>query len=150
MANAKQCGLIVITSFIIGAPVESVDDMRRTIDFIRELRPHGMQLNVLDVLVGTEIWQAMTRDGRIGPDDWKTNHRIYEYNRSGPGNVELETLAVEGYNTFLASWKTPSGVAELARLALRNSVAREVIAHNILNTRALAAIARGIDAPYNK
>lgn len=150
VANAKRCGLIVITSFIIGAPVESVDDMRRTISFIKELRPHGMQLNVLDVLVGTEIWQAMTRDGRIRPDDWKTNHRIYEYNRSGPGDVELETLAVEGYNAFLASWKTPSGIAELARLTFKNSVAREIIAHNILNYKALAAIARGIDAPYNK
>jgi anaerobic magnesium-protoporphyrin IX monomethyl ester cyclase len=150
VASAKQCGLIVITSPIIGAPVESVDDMRRTIGFIRELRPHGMRLNMLDVLVGTEIWQAMPRDGWTQPDDWKTNHRIYEYNRSGPGNVELETLAVEGYNAFLASWKTPSGVAELARLALRNSVVREIITHNILNMRAMAAIARGIDAPYNK
>jgi hypothetical protein len=126
-----------------------MDDMRRTVGFIRELRPHGVQLNVLDVLVGTTIWQDMARAGSLGPDDWKTNHRIYEYIQAGPGREELEALAVEGYNAFLAAWKTPSGIAELARLTLRNSVAREVVAHNIVNYRALAAIARGIEAPNN-
>ncbi len=148
VANAKQSGMIVIASFIVGAPVESVVDMRRTIDFIRELRPHGVQLNVLDVLVGTTIWQEMVRDGQIRPDDWKTNHRIYEY-RPSPGSEELNAMAAEGYNSFLNAWKTPSGLAELARLVFRNSVAREIVAHNILNVQALAAVVRGIDAPNN-
>ncbi len=85
VAYAKQCGLIVITSFIIGAPVESVDDMRRTIGFIRELRPHGVQLNVLDVLVGTEIWQAMARDGRIRPDRLEDEPSHLRVQPVGPG-----------------------------------------------------------------
>ena len=149
VASAKQCGLLVITSFILGAPVESLDDMRRTIGFIRELRPHGVQLNVLDVLVGTPIWQDMAQAGRLGPGDWQTNHRIYEYNGSGPGKEALEAMAVAGYNAFLSAWKTPSGVAELARLAVGNSVAREVLLHNVLNVKALAAIARGFKVPAN-
>ena len=149
VADAKRCGMLVITSFIIGAPVESPDDVRRTIGFIRELRPHGVQLNVLDVLVGTPIWRDMAQAGQIGPDDWKTNHRIYEYNRAGPGREALEAMAAEGYNAFISAWKTPSGVAELARLIAKNSVAREVFFHNVLNVRALAAIAKGIDTPAN-
>lgn len=149
VTEAKRCGMLVITSFIIGAPVESVADMQRTVEFISELRPHGLQLNVLDVLVGTPIWQDLARNGRIKPEDWKTNHYIFEYERSGPGKEALETVAIEGYNSFLNAWKTPSGLSEVAWLALRNGVAREIIAHNILNLRALAAVVRGIEAPHN-
>ncbi len=107
VANAKQCSMIVITSFILGAPPESPEDMRRTIDFIRALRPHGVQLNTLDVLVGTPIWQGMVNEGIIKPDDWKTNHRIYEYGRSSLGKEGLEAMSVEGYNAFLAPGKRP-------------------------------------------
>ncbi len=149
VANAKQCSMIVITSFILGAPPESPEDMRRTIDFIRALRPHGVQLNTLDVLVGTPIWQGMVNEGIIKPDDWKTNHRIYEYGRSSLGKEGLEAMSVEGYNAFLSAWKTPSGIFELAGLALANGTAREILLHNVFNIRALATLVQGIEMPNN-
>ena len=102
--------MIVITSFVIGAPAESPEDMRRTIDFIRALRPHGVQLNALDVLVGTPIWQGMEKEGIIRPDDWKTNHRIYEYGRSSLGKEELEAMSAEGFRRLPGAWKTPCGI----------------------------------------
>jgi len=145
--NAKRARMLVITSFILGAPPESPEDMRRTIEFIRSTRPHGVQLNVLDLLVGTPLWQDLARDGVVGAEDWQTNHRVHEYGLAQLGHAELEALAAEGYNTYLSAWKTPVGAMEIARLALANGTARDIILHNALNRRAAAALVRGIRPP---
>ena len=57
--------------------------VQRTFDFIRSSRPHAVQVNVLDCLIGTSIWEDLEKNNLVGKDDWKRNHRIYEYNKDG-------------------------------------------------------------------
>lgn len=130
--NAKDVGMMVITSFIMGAPVETEDDLQRTVDFIRDLRPHAVEINILDYLVGTKLWQEKEDAGDLSPEDWKTNHRAYEY----PGSLSKETLQSyvdKGYAAYLDSWKCREGYRELLRLLRHNRTARRVIARNIFN-----------------
>lgn len=130
--NAKDVGMMVITSFIMGAPVETEEDLRTTIDFIRILRPHAVEINILDYLVGTTLWHEKERSGEIGVDDWQTNHRAYEYE----GSLSRETLQShvdQGYHQYLESWKCREGYRELAKLIFNNRTARQIIMRNVAN-----------------
>jgi len=127
IADAKRAGMLVIASFIIGAPVESEEDIRRTIDFIEETRPHGAQVNILDCLVGTPIWEDLTRAGAIGPDDWKRNHRIYEYNEDGLPRALLEQLADNAYAAHFEGWENKEGFMDFLRLMRSNPTGRRIV-----------------------
>jgi anaerobic magnesium-protoporphyrin IX monomethyl ester cyclase len=134
--DAKKAGMIVVTSYIVGAPVESPHDMDCTVDFIRSTRPHGVQINILDCLIGTEIWNGLERDGVVGPEDWRTNHRIYDYHGDGATRRSLEDAVNRGYSAHLESWKSFKGLGEIARTMVRNGTARTVIMKNVMNADA--------------
>lgn len=142
--NAKAAGMMVITSFILGAPVESPEDMKKTADLIYRLRPHGVQANILDILVGTKLWDSMLAQGKIKPDDWKTNHRIYEFMGDGHGMEALEQQVNNCYSKYIDSWKSPSGAAELLGVIARNRTARSILYHNILNPHLWSAVRDGM------
>ena len=144
VTNAKKAGMLVITSYIVGAPVESLDDVRRTIDFARSLRPHGVQYNILDMLVGTPMWESMKEKGMLGPDDWKTNHRIYEYYPEHATREQLEREVNVGYESFLGAWKNVRGLSELLKILVVNPTARSVVMGNIRNPEAIAAVKSGL------
>jgi len=134
--NAKKLGMLVVTSYIIGAPVETKDDIKNTINMIRMTRPHGVQVNILDCLVGTPIWNDLEKSEKVAPEDWKRNHRVYEYIDNELSKDELERLVVEGYAAHLNGWKSSKGLADIVTLILRNSSARKIIFGNLLNPAA--------------
>jgi len=133
IADAKKLGMLVITSYIIGAPIESREDIQNTITMIRKTRPHGVQMNILDCLIGTQIWKDMEQSNIVGPEDWKTNHRIYEYKKDGISKEELEQFVVDGYSAYLQGWKSRDGIAELLRLLFHNKTARRIVLGNIMS-----------------
>jgi anaerobic magnesium-protoporphyrin IX monomethyl ester cyclase len=143
--NAKEADMIVVTSFILGAPVESDDEIRKTIDFISRIRPHAVEINILDYLVGTPLWNQMEADGIIGPDEWKRNHRVYEYIKDKDRD-KMEGLVQQGYDAYLNAWKNMSGVIELMSLLAHNKTARHVVFSNIFNPRAREVISTGLKA----
>jgi anaerobic magnesium-protoporphyrin IX monomethyl ester cyclase len=141
--DSKRAGMLVVTSYIVGAPVESMDDMKKTEEFIRKVRPHALQVNILDCLIGTEIWANMEKEGIPGPDDWKTNHRIYEYSRNGMTREILEGVVNRCYNTHLEAWKTKEGVIEILNTLRSSRTARDVVIHNLLNPEVRKRISDG-------
>jgi anaerobic magnesium-protoporphyrin IX monomethyl ester cyclase len=143
IVDAKRAGMIVVTSYIFGAPVESIEDMRKTIEFIRRVRSHAVQINILDCLIGTEIWERLENEGVIGPNDWVTNHRIYEYSRNGITRADLEGLVNDGYAAHLDSWKNKEGVLEILGTMIGNKTARTIILRNLFNADARKRISDG-------
>jgi anaerobic magnesium-protoporphyrin IX monomethyl ester cyclase len=130
--NAKKAGMLAVTSYIVGAPVETREDIDLTIDLIKETRPHGIQMNILDCLVGTPIWDNLETNGITGPNDWKTNHRIYEYYDRFT-KEELDEMANEGYKAHIDGWMRPRSLLEIGRLFLANSSLRRIIWANFRN-----------------
>ena len=133
VADAKRAGMIVVTSFIIGAPVESPEDIRRTIDFIRTLRPHAVQVNILDCLIGTPIWDGLVRDGIVAPGDWKRNHRIWEYHEDGLSRDRLGQLSQAAYAAHIEGWKSKGGLEDFLRMMRVNRTGRKVVFGNLFN-----------------
>jgi len=147
VANAKEAGMIVLTSFILGAEVETRGDMEQTLQFISQLRPHAVEINILDYLVGTPLWAEAMQKGIVGPQDWMTNHRVFEYGLSPLGKQDLEAMVNQGYDAYLGSWKNRSGVKELLRLLRHNGTARQIIFGNLFNKQARRAVIDGV-RPY--
>lgn len=146
VADAKRAGMIVVTSFIIGAPVEDREDIQRTIDFIRDLRPHAVQVNILDCLIGTPIWDDLVAQGIVGPDDWKRNHRIWEYHENGLPRELLGKLSEEAYAAHLRGWKSKGGLKDFVRIMESNRTGRKVVLGNLLNPDVRRRIAEGYQA----
>lgn len=145
--SAKQAGMIVVSSFIFGAPVESGEDMRKTIDFIRDSRPHAIQINILDCLVGTPIWDELVAKGIPNDDDWTRNHRIYEYGCSPLSRQELESMVDEGYAAYVDSWKSWSIAPNLVKLLIKNRAARRIVLGNFLKPDVRKRISEGMKKP---
>ena len=143
--NAKEADMIVVTSFILGAPVETDEEIRKTLEFITRIRPHAVEINILDYLVGTPLWQQMEAEGIIGPDEWKRNHRVYEYFKE-KDRAKLEDMVQQGYDAYLNAWKNKSGVLELLSLLAHNKTARRVVFSNIFNPKAREVMSRGLKA----
>jgi len=150
VANAKRAGMIACTSYILGAPVETDEDVRMTMDFIRKVKPHVVQVNALDCLIGTPIWDDLVGQGKVGPDDWKRNHRIWEYNPGGPDKERLGALVNEANATYINSWKDLSVIPEVVSLILRNKTARSVIIGNLLNPAVRKRISEGFSRAKDK
>ena len=146
VADAKRAGMIVVTSFIIGAPVEKREDIQRTIDFIRDLRPHAVQVNILDCLVGTPIWDDLVDEGLVAPDDWKRNHRIWEYHENGLPQELLGKLSEEAYAAHIRGWKSKGGLKDFVRMMGSNRTGRKVVLGNLLNPDVRRRIAEGYQA----
>jgi len=130
--NAKRVGMLAITSYIVGAPVETREDIQRTLDLIRETRPHAIQMNILDCLVGTPIWDELEKMGVTSEVDWKTNHRVYEYFDRFT-KEELDGFANEGYKAHMESWLRPRSLLEAGKLFLTNPSLRRIARANIGN-----------------
>ena len=80
----------------------------------------------------------------MGPDDWKTNHRVYEYYPEHASQEELEALVNDGYDSFIGAWKSVQGLKELIHILLVNSTARSVILGNIRNPAARKVVTDGL------
>jgi radical SAM superfamily enzyme YgiQ (UPF0313 family) len=150
IANAKKLGMLVVTSYIIGAPAESKDDIMNTITMIKKTRPHGVQINILDCLVGTQIWKDLEQSKIVGREDWKTNHRIYEYLKEGLSKEELEGLAVQGYSAHVQGWKSKGGMLDIARLIIHNKSARKILLGNFANPDARRMVLEELGAEQAK
>lgn len=133
VAAAKRAGMLVVTSFILGAPVESPADIRHTIDFIRSLRPHAVQVNILDCLIGTPIWDDLVKAGVVGPEDWKRNHRIWEYHEDGLSRESLGSLSQQAYAAHIQGWKGAGGLKDFVRTMGVNRTGRKVVLGNLFN-----------------
>lgn len=153
VSNAKKVGMLAVTSYIVGAPVETREDFALTIDLIRETRPHGIQMNILDCLVGTPIWDELEANGLIGPNDWKTNHRIYEYFDRFT-KEDLDTMANDGYKAHIEGWMRPRSLLEIVKLFLANPSLRKIIGANYRNPnlrkRVLSSnVYEGLESSYD-
>lgn len=141
--NAKRAGMIVVSSFIFGAPPESKEDILNSINFIRKTRPHAIQINILDCLIGTPMWDDLVREGVVGSEDWKTNHRIYEYLQDGLTKEELLELKNQGYIAHMDVWKNRDGLREFLKLIWSNRTARRIVLGNLFNSDARRSVSKG-------
>lgn len=67
---AKRLGLEVRATFMLGNPGETVDTMRRTIDYAVELDPDLAIFNITTPYPGTQMFEWAKRNGLLLTEDW--------------------------------------------------------------------------------
>jgi len=70
--SAKNVGLNVLASFIIGYPGETEEEMNKTIDFSIKLDPDYSQYSILTPFPGTPIYHDLKKKGLIDTENWGT------------------------------------------------------------------------------
>ena len=65
VADCKAAGIVTIASFIIGYPGETVAQARETVDLIRRLDTHMINLNFFIVVPGADIYYQLIDEGKI-------------------------------------------------------------------------------------
>ncbi|WP_456469206.1 B12-binding domain-containing radical SAM protein [Archaeoglobus sp.] len=74
----KKYDIMVICSFIIGAPMEKKEDMKATLKFALKLNPDYAQFSILTPYPGTEIYEEAEKKG------WILNRNFDDYTAGKP------------------------------------------------------------------
>jgi len=88
---AKEAGIKVYCSFIVGLPGETRETISETIKFIRKTRPTGAQINVAVPYPGTPMFDLAVENGWVKPAlNWRDLYQ-HEANMQ-TGSLTLEEL----------------------------------------------------------
>ncbi len=78
--KAQRAGLDVIGSFILGAPIETVDEMWETVRKAAKLDLDFAQFNVLRITRGMPLWQDLVGQGLVDDDVWEDTLTGFDVN----------------------------------------------------------------------
>ena len=72
--KVKKAGIdFVMGTFVIGAPTETLKEIKNTLSFARKLDIDFPQFHIFGAIPGTEIWDKLVQEGKIDPDKYWEN-----------------------------------------------------------------------------
>lgn len=102
---AKKAGIEVLTSFILGFPGETEDDMNKTIDFSTKLDSDYCQYSILTPFPGTPIYNELRGKNLIDNDDWDeftVLKPVLKYDKMGLSKKMVERKLATAYLKYYA------------------------------------------------
>jgi radical SAM superfamily enzyme YgiQ (UPF0313 family) len=101
--KARKAGVdVIVTSFILGAPNETREEIQNTIKFAQQLQVDIPQFNILAAFPGTNIWEELKMQGVLDEDKyWETGVLVPEVSPDSVPCEEIEQIIHEGYRRFL-------------------------------------------------
>ncbi len=102
----REIGGFAMGSFILGFPWETIDDMKKTIDFAIKLKPNYAQFTVLTPYPGTPLFKYAVEHNLI--EDWNWEHyttvrpviRGFHFTRE-----QLGKMLTYAYRKFYIRWE---------------------------------------------
>lgn len=100
--TARKAGAdIIVGSFIVGAPDETREEIRHTIEFANKLPIDIPQFNILGVYPGTDIWEEFEAKGLLkGGEYWETGIAVSAICPTAVPNKEIRRMIHEGFYEF--------------------------------------------------
>ena len=100
---AKEAGLFVSISIIIGYPDETKDMLRQTLDFIRRAEPDDVYLCVATPYPGTELRRVVEEMGLKMSTDWSRYDTVTSvFENPNLSDEEAKELRKNFYDSFYA------------------------------------------------
>lgn len=100
VALCKKYGVGAMGSFMIGSPYETEEDIKDTLDFIKQLDLDQIGLNITTPFPGTEIWEYAREKGLIKNNEW--DDRLWGMQHVDENNIsEKIILADVDKDTFI-------------------------------------------------
>ncbi len=98
--KARRAGLDVIGSFILGAPIETVEEMWETVRKAGELDIDFAKFNVLRIVRGMPIWEELVEQGVIDEErQWEENIMGFDVNPEVAG-MDSQKLLRDFHRAF--------------------------------------------------
>jgi radical SAM superfamily enzyme YgiQ (UPF0313 family) len=88
----RRYGILARAYFIYGAPGESDETIRETLDLIREIKPLGAIFYLLDLFPGTALYDRLKKETRITDDIWLNQIEGILYYETDPRLTEEKIL----------------------------------------------------------
>jgi radical SAM superfamily enzyme YgiQ (UPF0313 family) len=101
--TAKECGISVLSSFILGYPGETSEDMNATIRFAIRLDPDYAQFTILTPYPGTPIYRELKEKGLLATADWDhytVTEPVIRYESFGLTAGQISRKLKEAYLRF--------------------------------------------------
>ncbi|MEM2890450.1 MAG: radical SAM protein [Candidatus Hadarchaeum sp.] len=140
VSNAKKAGIEnVIGSFIVGAPIETREDVRKTFDFALSLR--GMdfpQMNLLNLSPGMELWNRAVKEGQLDEEKyWDAAVPAVSVLPSFLNEGELNEMVNGFYQEFI---ERPSYLISQVWKTLKSEYRLKILLANLRSGRGLKSI----------
>lgn len=101
--TAKEVGVNMVGSFILGYPGETAKEMNETIDFSIKLDPDYCQYSILTPFPGTPIYNKMNKEGLLESekwDDYTVLKSVINYEKMGLSKKLVERKLAKAYIKF--------------------------------------------------
>ena len=95
----KQNGIETWGAFLLGEPSETMEDVKRTIDFAKYINPGIAQFSILTPYPGTALWEEV--EPKLITNNWNlfdAMHSVYKTDHIAPN--ELEKMLIKAYTNF--------------------------------------------------
>jgi len=102
---AKDVGVEVLTSFILGFPGETQEEMDKTIDFSIKLNADYSQFSILTPFPGTPIYHELKKKKLLDTENWKKYtvlKSVIKYEELGLSKQLVERKLAQAYLKFYA------------------------------------------------
>jgi len=100
---AKNTGMMIYASFILGLPGDSLETINETINFAKELNPHFAHFFVATPFPGTELYKEAIQQGWLSQlESWKDldASASTKYRNEALSNAEIRQLLIKAYREF--------------------------------------------------
>jgi len=100
--SARKAGIdVIVGSFIVGAPDETLGEIQNTLRFAHELDIDVPQLNILNAFPGTDSWNDMVTKGFIDEEKhWETGAYVSQVSPHAVPFEEIRLMVYEYFKTF--------------------------------------------------
>ncbi|MFX1297916.1 MAG: B12-binding domain-containing radical SAM protein [Promethearchaeota archaeon] len=102
--NARRAKIpFLVGSFIVGAPGETFQEIKNTLEFFFKLDIDYPAVNVLFSMPGTDIWDDLVEKKIINPDSyWETGVIVPDIDPSGVPTSKIYNLTIRMLKKFLS------------------------------------------------
>ena len=128
--RAKKHHFLVYNWLMIGGPGETQSDLDNTKDFLREARPHLINIGNLRVHPGSQLWNDLVGPGEPATLKEADSREISDF----PGQADQPTLAKQAreiYQFYLRNQFRRGSGLEFLRLIKHNPLVRRFLRHSL-------------------
>jgi len=129
--TASKVGIdVIVGSFIVGAPDETREEIRNTIEFAKQIPIDIPQFNMLGVYPGTDLWEEFEMKGLINGEGeyWETGIAVSEiYPTVVPPNECRQMI----HQAFYDFYRRPDFLLKQMARTLKSSYRTQVIMNSL-------------------
>ena len=127
--NSKKVGIdMILANFIVGAPIETREEIINTLNFAQKLDIDFPQFHILGIIPGNWIWDQMVKEKRINPDEcWEVGTAVLPIPLS-----ELMVRIREAHKKFMLR---PNYISRQILKTIKSKYRLKIISQNFKNVK---------------